>query len=117
VQSMHLSGVDTAVDMWYPYLWMVGGAIVESRPGHPTRDFYWYPSYISSQGVNALEFINNQINARVKPQTKLFDTAFAQNKSYAAILAGSWMPGEFPRQKWPDLEEKLGDIQKGLAHD
>src|SRR5918992_5553332 len=36
IQSVHLSGVDTAVDMWYPYLWMLGGAIVESRPGHPT---------------------------------------------------------------------------------
>jgi multiple sugar transport system substrate-binding protein len=110
VQSVHLSGVDTAVDMWYPYLWIQGGAIVESRPGHPTRDFYWFPSYNSSEGVKALEFIKTQIDAGVRPQTKLFDTAFAQNKSFAIMLAGSWMPGEFPRQEWPGLEEKLGFI-------
>jgi multiple sugar transport system substrate-binding protein len=110
VQSVHLSGVDTAVDMWYPYLWIQGGAIVESRPGHPTRDFYWFPSYNSSEGVKALEFIKTQIDAGVRPQTELFDTAFAQNKSFAIMLAGSWMPGEFPRQEWPGLEEKLGFI-------
>jgi multiple sugar transport system substrate-binding protein len=112
MQSVHLSGVDTAVDMWYPYLWMLGGAIVESRPGHPTKDFYWYPSYNSSEGVKALEFIKDQVETGVKPQTKFFDTAFAQNKSFAVMLAGSWMPGEFPRQEWPDLEEKLGFIPK-----
>ena len=110
VQSVHLSGVDTAVDMWYPYLWMTGGTIVESRHGHPTRDFYWYPSYNSSEGVRALGFIKNQIDAGIKPQTILFDTAFAQNKSFAVMLAGSWIPGEFPRQEWPNLEEKLGFI-------
>ena len=110
IQSVHLSGVDTAVDMWYPYLWMLGGAIIENRPGHPTKDFYWYPSYNSSEGVKALEFIKDQIEVGVKPQTIFFDTAFAQNKSFAVLLAGSWMPGEFPRQEWPDLEEKLGFI-------
>jgi multiple sugar transport system substrate-binding protein len=110
IQGVHLSGVDTAVDMWYPYLWMLGGSIVESRPGHPTEDFYWFPSYNSTQGVKALEFIKDQVQAGVNPQTKFFDTAFAQNKSFAVMLAGSWMPGEFPRQQWPDLEEKLGFI-------
>jgi multiple sugar transport system substrate-binding protein len=72
VQSVHLSGVDTAVDMWYPYLWIQGGAIVESRPGHPTRDFYWFPSYNSSEGVKALEFIKTQIDAGVKTTDKPF---------------------------------------------
>ena len=112
IESVHLSGVDTAVDMWYPYLWMLGGAIVESRPGHPTKDFYWYPSYNSSEGVRALEFIKDQVEAGVKPQTKFFDTAFAQNRSFAVMLAGSWMPGEFPRREWPGLEEKLGFIPR-----
>jgi multiple sugar transport system substrate-binding protein len=110
IASVHLSGVDTAVDMWYPYLWMLGGAIVENRPGHPTEDFYWYPSYNSSEGVRALEFVKDQVRTGIKPQTKFFDTAFAQNKSFAVMLAGSWMPGEFPRQEWSGLEEKLGFI-------
>jgi multiple sugar transport system substrate-binding protein len=110
IQGVHLSGVDTAVDMWYPYLWMLGGSIVESRPEHPTKDFYWFPGYNGTQGVKALEFIKDQVQAGVNPQTKFFDTAFAQNKSFAVMLAGSWMPGEFPNQQWPDLEEKLGFI-------
>jgi multiple sugar transport system substrate-binding protein len=50
------------------------------------------------------------VQAGVNPQTKFFHTAFAQNKSFAVMLAGSWMPGEFPSQQWPNLEEKLGFI-------
>lgn len=72
IQGVHLSGFDTAVDMWYPYLWMLDGAIVESRPGHPTKDFYWSPSYNSTQVVKALEFIKDQVQAGVNPQTKFF---------------------------------------------
>src|ERR687898_61888 len=110
IEGVHLTGDSHSPDVWYPYLWMLGGAMVENRPGHPTKDFYWYPSYNSSEGVRALEFIKDQVEAGVKPQTKFFDTAFAQNKSFAVMLAGSWMPGEFPRQEWSDLEERLGFI-------
>lgn len=42
---------------FYPYLWMLGGAIVESKPGHPTKGNYWFPGYNGTEGVRALEFI------------------------------------------------------------
>ena len=72
IQGVHLSGVDTAVDMWYPYLWMLGGSIVESRPGHPTKDFYWFPGYNGTQGVKALEFIKDQSADWSKPTDEVF---------------------------------------------
>ena len=61
VQPMHLNGDVNAPDVWYPYLWMLGGSIVENRPGHPTKDSYWFPSYNSTEGVRALEFLKRQI--------------------------------------------------------
>jgi len=34
VQPIHLNGDGNAPDVWYPYLWMLGGSIVESRHEH-----------------------------------------------------------------------------------
>jgi multiple sugar transport system substrate-binding protein len=47
---------------------MLGGAIVESRSGHPTKEQYWFPVYNGTEGVMALEFIKDQIDAGIKPQ-------------------------------------------------
>jgi multiple sugar transport system substrate-binding protein len=89
IQPIHLNGdVGTAVDMWYPYLWMLGGAIVESRPAHPKGNLL-VSRYNSTEGVRALDFVKDQVEAGIKPQQKLFDTAFAQNKSFAVMLGGS----------------------------
>ena len=88
IQGVHLSCVGTAVDMWYPYLWMLGGAIVESRPAHPKGNLL-VSRYNSTEGVRALDFVKDQVEAGIKPQQKLFDTAFAQNKSFAVMLGGS----------------------------
>jgi multiple sugar transport system substrate-binding protein len=49
-----------------------GGAIIENRPGHPTKELYWFPGYNSSEGVRALEFVRDQIDAGVKPQKEHF---------------------------------------------
>ena len=97
IEGVHLTGASHSPDVWYPYLWMLGGAILESKPGHPTKDFYWYPSYNSSGGVKALEFIQDQVEAGIKPQ-KIpvgigeMDREFA-NKKFAVMIEGSWMPG------------------------
>ena len=56
-QGVHLVGASHDPDMWYPYLWMLGGEILELREGHPTKGGYWFPSYNSSEGVRALEFL------------------------------------------------------------
>ena len=108
IEGVHLTGASHSPDVWYPYLWMLGGAILESRPGHPTKDFYWYPSYNSSEGVKALEFIQNQVEAGVTPQ-KIpvgigeMDREFA-NKKFAVMIEGSWMPGA-----WSNLTRQQVD--------
>ena len=108
IEGVHLTGASHSPDVWYPYLWMLGGAILESRTGHPTKDFYWYPSYNSSEGVKALEFINDQVEAGVKPQ-KIpvgigeMDREFA-NRKFAVMIEGSWMPGA-----WSNLTRQQVD--------
>jgi multiple sugar transport system substrate-binding protein len=108
IEGVHLTGASHSPDVWYPYLWMLGGAILESKPGHPTQDFYWYPSYNSSEGVKALEFIQDQVEAGVKPQ-KIpvgigeMDREFA-NKKFAVMIEGSWMPGA-----WSNLTRQQVD--------
>jgi multiple sugar transport system substrate-binding protein len=108
IEGVHLTGASHSPDVWYPYLWMLGGSIVGSRPGHPTKDSYWYPSYNSSEGVKALEFINDQVEAGVKPQ-KIpvgigeMDREFA-NRKFAVMIEGSWMPGA-----WSNLTRQQVD--------
>jgi multiple sugar transport system substrate-binding protein len=108
-QGVHLRNAPHQPDMWYPYLWMLGGEILELREGHPTKGVYWFPSYNSSEGVEAMGFLKQQIDAGIQPQERLFDTAFA-NRNFLVILADSAMPGEFPKESWPTLEEKVGFI-------
>lgn len=104
VQPMHLNGDVNAPDVWYPYLWMLGGSIVENRPGHPTKDSYWFPSYNSTEGVRALEFLKRQIDIGLKPQSRI-DDPFV-DKKFAVMLSGSWMPSIFPRGTY--IEEIVG---------
>ena len=35
-------------DLWYPYLWMLGGNIIQLKGGHPTNEAYWFPAYNST---------------------------------------------------------------------
>jgi multiple sugar transport system substrate-binding protein len=109
IEGVHLTGASHSPDVWYPYLWMLGGAILESKPGHPTKDFYWYPSYNSSEGVKALEFIQDQVEAGIKPQ-KIpvgigeMDREFA-NKKFAVMIEGSWMPGAWSNLTRQQVED------------
>ncbi len=108
-QGVHLRNAPHEPDMWYPYLWMLGGEILELRQGHPTKDVYWFPSYNSSEGVEAMEFLKQQVDAGVKPQNRQLENAFA-NRNFSVMLGGSWIPGEFPKESWPTLEQQLGFI-------
>ncbi len=108
-QGVHLRNAPHEPDMWYPYLWMLGGDILELRQGHPTKGVYWFPTYNSSEGIRALEFLKRQVDAGIEPQERQFDTAFA-NKNFSVILADSAMPGEFPKESWPTLDQKVGFI-------
>ena len=109
IQGVELTGGPGSQNEWYPYLWMLGGSIVESRPDHPTKGSYWFPSFNSSQGVRALEFYKGIINAGVKPITVDFEKEFA-NKKYAVILGGSWLPTSFPSLTKQDIEQQIGMI-------
>src|SRR5919199_1937090 len=109
-QGVHLVGAPFDPDMWYPYLWMLGGEILEQRQGHPTKGAYWFPSYNSSQGVRAMEFLKQQVDAGIKPQKEhSFGPEFA-NRTFPVMLEGSWMLSAFPRESWPTLEQKVGFI-------
>jgi multiple sugar transport system substrate-binding protein len=110
IEGVHLLGASHAPDLWYPYLWMLGGEILELREGHPTKGVYWFPLYNSSEGVEALDFLKQQVNAGIEPQDRPYlDRAFV-NRNFSVMLAGSWMPGFFPRESWPTLEQQVGFI-------
>jgi multiple sugar transport system substrate-binding protein len=109
-------------DMWFPYLWMLGGDILEPREGHPTKGTYWFPTYNSSEGIRASGYIRDQINAGIKPakppanvscslEPRLcsLDHEFAQRR-IAMMLGGSWIPGEFPNVTKQDFENRIGFV-------
>ena len=45
---------------------MLGGEIFEMKNGHSKHGSYWFPTFNSSEGVMALEFIKKQIDAGIK---------------------------------------------------
>jgi len=104
---VQLTGGPGSQNEWYPFLWMLGGAIIENKPAHPTKDFYWFPSYNSTEGVKALKFYKQLVDAGVKPNTINFEKEFA-NRKYAIMLAGSWLPGNFPSLTKENLEQQVG---------
>ncbi len=109
-EGVYLLSAPYDQDMWYPYLWMLGGEILELREGHPTKGVYWFPSYNSSEGIRAMEFLKQQVETGVEPQDILYpDIAFV-NRNFSVMLAGSWMPGFFARESWPTLEQQVGFI-------
>lgn len=114
IQGTILFDAALSPDLWYPYLWMLGGNIIESRDGHPTKGAYWFPSYNGTEGVRAMEFIKEQANAGIKPEngdSKNLDEEFALKK-FAIYLGGQWIPLWFPQaeQKISNFEEKIGFI-------
>jgi multiple sugar transport system substrate-binding protein len=86
-----------------------GGEILEYKPGHPTKGSYWFPAYNSTEGVKALQFFRQLIDANVKPITINFEKEFA-DKKYAGMLGGSWLPGNFPNLTKQDFEDRIGMI-------
>ena len=109
ISGAALVGLNYSPDIWYPYLWMLGGDILVMKNGHPVKGSYWYPAYNSSAGVKALEFIKEQIDAGIKPLKSNPDKLFADRK-LAVLQSGSWVPGVFPRQQWPTFDQRIGFI-------
>jgi multiple sugar transport system substrate-binding protein len=92
IEGVHLTGASHSPDVWYPYLWMLGGDIIKQKSGHPTKGTYWFPAYNSSAGVKAMEFIKAQVDAGIKPQKKHFFGDEFANRKFAVMIEGSWMP-------------------------
>ena len=86
IEGVHLTGASHSPDLWYPYLWMLGGDIIGQKSGHPTKDAYWFPEYNSSAGVKAMEFIKSQIDAGVKPQKNHFWGNEFLDRKFAVML-------------------------------
>ena len=131
IDGAHLTGASHSPDVWYPYLWMLGGDIIKQKSGHPTKGTYWFPAYNSSAGVKAMEFIKDQIDAGIKPQKKHIgireaDYEFA-NRKFAVMIEGSWMPntwsnltkqqidniGFIPMFPVPDNKTKISTLMGG----
>jgi multiple sugar transport system substrate-binding protein len=108
IQGVHLVGAAHSPDMWYPYLWMLGGQILEQRPNHPEKGSYWYPTFNSPQGVEALGFLKKQVDAGIAPQPNHFWGQEFADKKFAVMLEGSWLLGTFPRSEWNTLDERIG---------
>jgi len=108
-QNVQGIGLDCGGSFWYPYLWMLGRNIIKMKNGHPTKGSYWFPAYNSSAGIKAMQFIKDQINAGIKPIANGNDDEISLvNRTYAAFLEGSWMPGEFPPNLISNLTKNVG---------
>jgi multiple sugar transport system substrate-binding protein len=109
IEGVHLVGAVHSPDLWYPYLWMLGGEILQQREGHPIKDVYWFPVFNSSAGLNALSFIQDQVNAGIKPQKEHFWGKEFLDRKFAVMIEGSWMPTN--TQKFvpiQDFEKRIG---------
>lgn len=107
--GMYLVAASHSPDLWYPYLWMLGGQILGYKDGHPTRGQYWFPAFNSSQGIRAMEFLKEQVSAGIKPQVNaLHQAQDFINKKFAVSIDGSWVPGEFPPEQRIQLDENVG---------
>ncbi|HKG86705.1 MAG TPA: extracellular solute-binding protein [Nitrososphaeraceae archaeon] len=109
IQAVELVGGPGSPNEWFPFLWMLGGDILDNRQGHPTQDRYWFPIYNSTEGVKALEFFKQLVDVGVKPITIDFEKEFVDRK-YAVMLGGSWLPGNFLPLTKRSLEEQVGMI-------
>jgi multiple sugar transport system substrate-binding protein len=115
IEGIHLTGANHSPDLWYPYLWIMGGEIVELKSGHPSKDNYWFPAYNSSEGVRALEFLKQQVNAGIKPQKNHFWGIEFLDRKFAVMIealqhhTSERFPITSPEKK-REFEQRVGFI-------
>jgi multiple sugar transport system substrate-binding protein len=86
IEGVHLTGAGHSPDLWYPYLWMLGGEIVSMKQGHPTKGTYLYPSFNGTEGTRALNFIKEQIDAGILPQKDHFWGEEFLDRKFAVMI-------------------------------
>jgi multiple sugar transport system substrate-binding protein len=111
IEGIHLTGASHSPDIWYPYLWMLGGYIIEPKDGHPTKGVYWFPAYNSSEGVRAMEFVKSQVDAGIKPQKEHFWGEELLDRKFAVMIEAlqHHIPLSTP-EKRIEFEQKVGFI-------
>jgi multiple sugar transport system substrate-binding protein len=115
IEGIHLTGATHSPDLWYPYLWIMGGEIIKMKPGHPTKGTYWFPAYNSTEGTKALEFLKLQVDAGIKPQKVHFWGIEFLDKKFAVMIEALQ---HHIREKFPinssqmkhQFEERVGFI-------
>jgi multiple sugar transport system substrate-binding protein len=86
IEGIHLTGASHSPDLWYPYLWMLGGYIIEPKDGHPTKGVYWFPAYNSSEGLKAMEFVKSQIESGITPQKEHYWGQEFLDRKFAVMI-------------------------------
>ena len=111
IQGTVLFNVTYSPDLWYPYLWMLGGNIIQLKDGHPTKEVYWFPAYNNTEGVRAIEFIKQQVDSGIKPEDGDLEKEFAL-KRFAVYIGGQWTAGRFlaAEQNVSNFEQQVGFI-------
>jgi multiple sugar transport system substrate-binding protein len=111
IEGVHLTAASHSPDLWYPYLWMLGGYIIESKEGHPTKGVYWFPAYNSSEGVKAMEFIKSQVDAGIKPQKEHYWGEEFLDRKFAVMIEAlqHHIPISTPEKRM-EFEQKVGFI-------
>ena len=112
IEGVHLVGASHSPDIeFYPYLWMLGGNIVDIKTGHPTKGHYWFPTYNGTEGVRAMEFIKAQIDAGIKPQKDHFWGKEFLNRKFAVMLEALQHHVHLnTTEQKRDFEQKVGFI-------
>ena len=110
IEGVHLVGAGHSPDIeFYPYLWMQGGEIIKQKEGHPTKGIYWFPAFNGTEGVRALSFIKEQIDAGVKPQKQHFWGKEFLDRKFAVMLEALQHHVHFSTIEQKDaFEEKVG---------
>jgi multiple sugar transport system substrate-binding protein len=112
MEGVHLTAAGHSPDIsFYPYLWMLGGELVEWKSGHPTKGSYWFPAYNSTEGVRALEFIKEQVNAGIKPQKNHYWGKEFLDRKFAVMLEALQHHVHLnTTEQKQDFEKKVGFI-------
>jgi multiple sugar transport system substrate-binding protein len=112
MEGVHLTAAGHSPDIsFYPYLWMLGGELVEWKSGHPTKGSYWFPAYNSTEGVKALEFIKEQVNAGIKPQKNHYWGKEFLDRKFAVMLEALQHHVHLnTTEQKQDFEKKVGFI-------
>ena len=113
IEGIHLVGAGHSPDIeFFPYLWMLGGAIIENRP---QKEHFWGKEFLDKRFAVMIEALQNHVHLNTTEQKKQFEQKVgfipgfpvpsADNQS--ATLLGGWLLSIPPTSKNKDLAWEL----------